>query len=55
MKKLLIGVLFAFSTFLVGMPVAQADYPDKPVTFVVPWVSKVTFSNNASVVSIIQK
>ena len=37
MKKLLIGVLFAFSTFLVGMPVAQADYPDKPVTFVVPW------------------
>ena len=37
MKKLLIGMLFAFSTFLVGMPVAQADYPDKPVTFVVPW------------------
>ncbi len=37
MKNLLIGVLFAFSIFLVGMPVAQADYPDKPVTFVVPW------------------
>jgi len=30
-------VLFALSTFMVGMPIAQADYPDKPVTFVVPW------------------
>ena len=37
MKKTLIGVLFALSTFMVGMPIAQADYPDKPVTFVVPW------------------
>jgi len=37
MKKILIGVLFALSTVLVGMPIAQADYPDKPVTFVVPW------------------
>jgi tripartite-type tricarboxylate transporter receptor subunit TctC len=30
-------VLFALSTVLVGMPIAQADYPDKPVTFIVPW------------------
>ena len=37
MNKIFIGVLFALSTFLVGMPIAQADYPDKPVTFVVPW------------------
>ena len=37
MKKILIGVLFALSTVLVGMPIAQADYPDKPVTFIVPW------------------
>ena len=37
MNKILIGVLFALSTVLVGMPIAQADYPDKPVTFVVPW------------------
>ena len=37
MNKILIGVLFALSTVLVGMPIAQADYPDKPVTFIVPW------------------
>ena len=37
MNKIFIGVLFALSTLLVGMPIAQADYPDKPVTFVVPW------------------
>ena len=37
MNKIIIGVLFALSTFMVGMPIAQADYPDKPVTFVVPW------------------
>ena len=37
MNKIFIGVLFALSTFMVGMPIAQADYPDKPVTFVVPW------------------
>ena len=37
MKKTLIGVLFALSAFMVGMPIAQADYLDKPVTFVVPW------------------
>ena len=37
MNKIFIGVLFVLSTFLVGMPIAQADYPDKPVTFVVPW------------------
>jgi len=37
MNKILIGVLFALSTVLVGIPIAQADYPDKPVTFIVPW------------------
>jgi tripartite-type tricarboxylate transporter receptor subunit TctC len=37
MNKIFIGVLFALSAFLVGMPIAQADYPDKPVSFVVPW------------------
>jgi tripartite-type tricarboxylate transporter receptor subunit TctC len=37
MNKIFIGVLFALSTVLVGMPIAQADYPEKPVTFVVPW------------------
>ena len=37
MNKILIGVLFALSTVLVGMPIALADYPDKPVTFIVPW------------------
>ena len=37
MNKILIGVLFALSTLMIGMPIAQADYPEKPVTFVVPW------------------
>ena len=37
MKKIIIGALVAFTTMIVGMPIANAGYPDKPVTFIVPW------------------
>ena len=35
MKKILAAVIGAFALFGAGM--AAADYPDKPVNFVVPW------------------
>ena len=37
MKKIIIGALVAFTTMIIGMPIANAGYPDKPVTFIVPW------------------